>query len=152
MFVRRRPPTPFRLRRDRKLLATASSPERDVDRDAADAFVGDMHAVEIVAEFDECLRPTLPLLLCEPFPRIRWTGVTLDAYMIDPSFRTAFVSKDMVSDKKPNVRSTNSYLFPGLMRTTSLPPHPSNSATRFLGREKILDWKLGQSIRSSIGE
>ena len=85
MFVWRRPPTPFRLRRDRNVLATASSPERDVDRDTADAFVGDMQVVEIVAGLDECLRPTLPLLLCEPFPRIRWTGVTLDAYIVGPS-------------------------------------------------------------------
>jgi len=41
-----------------------------------------MHVVDIVAEFDERLRPTLLLLLCEPLPRIRWTGVTLDTYMV----------------------------------------------------------------------
>ena len=46
-----------------------------------DDFEGDMHAVDIVAEFEECLRPT-PLLLCEPLPRILWTGVTLDAYIV----------------------------------------------------------------------
>ena len=78
------PPT-CRFLRARKLLGTVSSPERDVDRETADAFEGDMHVVDIVAEFDECLLPILPLLLCGPLPRIRWTGVTLEAYMFDAS-------------------------------------------------------------------
>lgn len=49
-----------------------------------DAFDGDMQVVESVAEFEECLRPTLLLLmlLWELLPLIRWTGVTLEAYMV----------------------------------------------------------------------
>jgi len=57
--------------------------EDDNDRD--DAFEGDMQAVDIVEDVDECLRPTpwawlLGVLLL--LPRIRWTGVTREAYIV----------------------------------------------------------------------